>query len=230
MADQEIQQNIKSPETNLRDVLNIIKKEVKLEMYCHAIGTIQSFDPVKQTAVVTINYLRTYYEKIDKSENYAKRTENYPILLDCPVIVLCGGLAGITFPISQGDECILLFNDRSIDNWFHSGQILPVNSPRLHSISDAIALVGVRNQKRVLSNYDTERAVLFNDKAKIAVGSEKIEISNDTKNLNTLLQQLITILVGLQTTPTVPANPAFLSPATILQLNQLALDIGGLLE
>lgn len=224
---QEIQLNVKKPDTTLREVLNLIKQEVKLEINCHAIGTIQSFDSSNQTATITINYLRTYYEKIDNSENYKKTTVEYPLLIDCPVVCLRGGSAGLSLPIQKGDECLVLFNDRSIDNWFSSGQVLPVSNPRLHSMSDGIALVGLSNSQRSIEDYDATRASLYYGKTRVAVGEEKVKIENETKNLNTILQNLITVLVGLTTAPPFATS---LSPTSIAQLQQVALDLGELLE
>ncbi|CAK9250669.1 unnamed protein product [Sphagnum jensenii] len=79
-------------------------------------------------------------------------------------------------PIAQGDQCLILFNDRSIDNWFTSGQVQPLASSRLHSFSDGIALVGLNylnNGVTKLTNYDSTRAVLRNSTTGVGVSSTK---------------------------------------------------------
>jgi len=81
--------------------------------------------------------------------------ENYPPLIDVPVLVLGGGNGAITFPIQQGDECIILFNDRELDNWFQNGGVQTYSTSRTHDLSDGIALVGLRSLPNVLNNYCT---------------------------------------------------------------------------
>jgi len=71
---------------------------------------------------------------------------NYPLLSDVPLVVLQGGGKYIKFPVRQGDFALLFFCDKDISVWSSSGaegQIPPTG--RSHSISDAIALVGVNS-------------------------------------------------------------------------------------
>ena len=86
------------------------------------------------------------------------------IIYSVPVYTMGGGGCTVTFPIKKGDECILLFNDREIDNWLEQGGIN--SSPttlRLHDKSDAFALVGVRSFPRSLSGYSGNSAQLRSD-------------------------------------------------------------------
>ena len=41
-----------------------------------------------------------------------------------------------------GDPCLLIFCDFCLDGWLESGQPVVPPSPRMHDLSDAIALVG----------------------------------------------------------------------------------------
>ena len=68
---------------------------------------------------------------------------DYPLLLDCPVVVLQGGGAYIDLPIAEGDYCLVLFNDRNIDTWWDTGNVVVPRNRRKHSLSDGIALVGI---------------------------------------------------------------------------------------
>jgi Phage protein Gp138 N-terminal domain len=122
----------------------LLKDELSRDLNCHQIGVIQAFYPATQTADININIAEVYNGKLIK----------YPILLSVPVIVLHGGVGAMTFPVTKGDICLLLFNDRDMDSWYTSGQVGNApNTTRTHSLSDAVALVGLFSGKNPLSSY-----------------------------------------------------------------------------
>lgn len=162
----------------LSERLELLKKEILLNFNSHHIATIQSFNAANQTARATINYKKEFYNRDPVTGVYSPTLINYPVLADCPVICLGGGTASLTFPITVGDECLVFFNDRDMDLWFHSGGGSTLNTSRLHSFADGIILVGLRNQTRVLQNYSTTHAVLQNGSAQVGIGASTINISN----------------------------------------------------
>ena len=216
--------NYKIPEPQLADLLIQFKKDIYLGLNCHAIATVQSFDSSNQTVVATINYTKTFLQRNTETGTYEKVQTDYPILLDVPVVVIRGGQAGLTMPILKGDQCLILFNDRSIDQWFQSGQVGPVASSRLHDLSDGIALVGLSNLNNPIQNYDSTRASLYNGTTKVAVGAEKILLSNDVTTLNTLIVTLIDTIKAL----TVGGAP--IDAPGVAALEALKTQFGGLLE
>jgi Phage protein Gp138 N-terminal domain len=170
---------------NFQTVLDLLKKDIFLTLYCHAIATVKSVDYEAQTLIASVNYSQTFFNIPDTNVPIPYEVP-YPLLIDCPFIILGGASGALTFPISQGDECIILFNDRDIDNWTAGASSGPVNSNRLHSMSDGIALVGFPD----IANYDTERVVLQNGDSKVALGS-KINIQNQEQSLYTILNTLL---------------------------------------
>lgn len=177
----------------LADVLELLKKEILLSLNCHALATVQSFDSTDApTVTATMNYTKSQYTR-DDNGLYTQKNPSYPILFECPAIILGGGGFNVTFPIAKGDQCLILFNDRDIDNWVQGALSGPVASPRLHSFSDAIALVGL--QQTPLSNYDASRAMLRNKAGDtyVSVGT-KISIKNAAQNLKTILDTLLTAI------------------------------------
>lgn len=130
-------------EPTLASLLALHKEDVMWSINCHQVGEIVSFDPSTQTAEVQIKMLRMMNGEL----------KEYPVLIDCPCIILAGGEGRLTFPISAGDSCLVLFNDKDIDNWYAGGQTMPPNTERLHDFADAIALVGVRNMQNKISDY-----------------------------------------------------------------------------
>lgn len=236
-----IKQNTLATKPRLSDALNALKKDILIGLNCHAIATIQSFDSVKQTAVATVTYKKTYFQYSEKTNDYAPYLVDYPILLDCPVIVLRGGPISLTFPIDEGDECVVLFNDRDLDNWFHSGdaQTGACATSRLHSLSDGMIIVGINSLPNLIQNYSTTHGGLINNAgAQISLNkmAAKALIGNDSTTLNTLLQSLITdiktLIVAIQAITvggTSIDNPAAFTPITA-SLTTLSTQIGGLLE
>lgn len=164
----------------MSDLLNLLKKEIFFDLNCHHLGTIQSFNADEQTATATINYQKTFFQLNEQTKVYQPVLVNYPLIVDAPVIVMGGGPCNITFPIAQGDQCLILFNDRSIDNWFQSGQVGPLSSPRAHSTADGLILVGLNSLATPISDYDTTRAVIRNGTTGVGVGSDQVKIFNAT--------------------------------------------------
>jgi hypothetical protein len=229
MTNPSIQQNtFTCNDPGLAELMTLMKADVMTNLNCHHIGVIQSFDAAKQTATVTIAYKKTIFQANPQTGVYAPVLINYPLLADCPVICLGGGSAALTFPIKQGDECLVLFNDRDIDNWFQAGQIGPNATPRAHSIADGFALVGIRSLNSVLTGYDSTHATLRNGSMGVGVSNSLIKLYNATTTLGTLMQQMLTQLQTLANTPAVPSSP--INPAVATQLASIATDLSNLLE
>lgn len=85
-----------------------------------------------------------------------------PKLLDCPVLWQGGGGATWTFPITAGDECLVIFASRCIDAWWEQGGVKDSPDIRMHNLSDGFAIVGLRSLPRAFAVSTTE-AVLRND-------------------------------------------------------------------
>ncbi len=183
---------------DLSHLLDLYKKESDLDFSCHHLATIQSFDSEKQTVKVTINYKQTFVKFENNSQKYVQTLQDYPVIQDCPLIVLGGGNTRITFPVKAGDQCLLLFNDRDIDTWYQGSTTSPNSTPRLHSFSDCIALIGPNNLNTIIENYDPIRALITNGTVKNGINPEtnKLTLTNGT-SLNDLLQLLCTQLQDL---------------------------------
>lgn len=76
---------------------------------------------------------------------------NLPQCLDCPVIFPGGGGLHLTFPLAAGDEGLLVFASRCIDNWWLSGGIQAQAEYRMHDLSDGFFIPGCFSQPRAPS-------------------------------------------------------------------------------
>lgn len=174
---------------DLRATLNALKAEISYELNCHELGEIISFDASTQTASIQL--------MVDiQTPNQVYR---YPLLTSVPVFVLSGGSGCITMPVAAGDSCLVLFNDRDIDNWYTTGSESVPNSPRTHDLSDGLALVGFRNLSNKIFGYDSTELQIRNGTGKIAITADegKVKMSNDVGSLLNAMNKIILALTAL---------------------------------
>lgn len=194
----------------LADLMRAVQQNVAINTNCHAVATIKSFtrgmitttlDGSTQTipnglytVSADINYSRTYFNRLEDG-TYQAQQVSYPLLIDCPAIILGGGTTYLQFPIQVGDQCLILFNDRDLNNWFAGTRSGPVASARTHSLADAIALVGFGAGNQL----DLTRALLTNGNAAVGMQLDGglVRIANNMTTLATVLSQLITAIENI---------------------------------
>lgn len=123
-------------------------------------GIIQSFDPIAATCTVQPAISG---QTADEVGNF--KSQPLPLLLDVPVIFPRGGGCTLTFPVKEGDECLVIFSDRCIDFWWQNGGVQEPVDPRQHDLSDAFALVGPMSQAQKISAINTSAVELRSDDA-----------------------------------------------------------------
>ena len=119
-------------------------------------GIIKSFDSVAQTVTVQ----PAIRERIVSANDGTLHHIALPELLDVPIVFPRAGGFVLTMPISEGDECLVVFSDMCIDAWFSNGGVQNQIERRRHDLSDAFAILGVWSQKRRISSYSTNSAQL----------------------------------------------------------------------
>lgn len=183
-------------DAKLRDMLDFISREVMLKLNCHALATVQSFNPDNQTIKASINYQATVFVP-DANGNPVAQPITYAPIVDCPVYFPQGGGGSLTFPVASGDQCLIAFNDRDMDNFISTGNTGACATLRAHSFTDAIAFVGVNPFTKAISGFDTVRAILQKSGAKVGCSSSGVLIEANSIKLSTLLQNIITQLEDL---------------------------------
>lgn len=153
MSTTRIGQRERSP--TLEDLLRLSFQAQQARLWTALPGKITKFTPAKMTVEVqpTINGAFPQPDGTFVSVPM-------PVLLDCPVLWPGGGGATLTFPIAVGDECLVIFASRCIDQWWDTGQ--DTSDPpeyRMHNLSDGFALVGVRSKTKAFA-VDTTKVVL----------------------------------------------------------------------
>ncbi len=151
----------------LAQVLASERKALTEQLRVAMPGIIQSFDPDAVTAVV-----QPAIRRIERDNDGNKLTNDYPLLVDVPVVFPRGGGCTLTFPVKAGDECLVIFADRCIDFWWQSGGIQEPVDGRMHDLSDAFCIVGPQSQAKKIGGISTTAAQLRTDD-----GSAFIEVA-----------------------------------------------------
>jgi hypothetical protein len=128
-------------------------------------GIITSYDPAKQRASVRCAIKRRYPD--------GTLTE-MPVIQDVPVQFPKGGNFHFTWPVAAGDECILVFSERSLEVWKRDGGVVNPIDGRKFNISDAVALVGVSTSKKFIPGASATKARMVN-------GSTEVELDASGK-------------------------------------------------
>ena len=136
-------------------------------------GIIKSFDVKTQTASVQ----PALRERINLKGVLS--WVDLPLLPDVPVILFRAKDYVLTFPISEGDECLLVFGDMCIDAWWQSGDVQNQVEKRRHDLSDAFAIVGLWSQPRVIEDYSEDTVQLRNED-----GTTYVELDSDGETIN----------------------------------------------
>ena len=175
--------------------LAALKEEILSSLRCAMPGVVESFSPQTQTAVI---------------RPLLKRRTDLPLLRDVPVFFPGTRSNAVTWPVSAGDECLVVFADMDIDRWFETGEAKEVASARRHDLSDAFAFVGFRSGPGALKNLPgdpsffgmTEPGIdakLDTMEAGIDAKLDRMETGFDTK-LSTLETSIDTKLAGKSNT------------------------------
>ena len=196
------EQTIVDPD--LDDLLAELKNGIFATLNCIQIGKISSFKKSEQTAEIMIQVKR----RINGTD-----IASYPLLVDCPVVVIQGGGAYLDMPVSAGDYALVLFNDRNIDTWWDTANVAEPPTLRKHNLSDGFALVGINPKTSVL---DIDGNVIG-----LRGGTKKVRIDNTAETIKTLLDDLmdaVNAIVTVGTAATQTVSPASQAAITAIKV------------
>lgn len=131
--------------TQLETVIQTaIGSELK-ELHTALPGVVQSFDTATQLADIQLTIQR----------KLSGQFVNLPLLVGVPVRFQKSTSYSITFPIVPGDHVLVIFAERSIDNWLLEGGVKPPQDIRRHSLSDAFAIPMMYDQNDVIPSFNS---------------------------------------------------------------------------
>lgn len=148
---------------------------------------IMSYDPQTRTVKA-----QPAIQRIFKDGEGISGAINLPPCVDVPVVFQGGGGYEITFPIKEGDECLLIFAERCIDNWFETGEPSPPVDYRHHDLSDAFALVGIFSKPKLTQSVSNGLALgnknniinITEESVMIKKGTAELELTEDKLSCN----------------------------------------------
>ena len=125
------------------------------ELWTALPGIVEKFDGEEMTVEVKSALTFQYRDQHNELQPISM-----PNLIHLPVICMTGGGYSLTFPVKQGDEVLVVFACRCIDQWWGFGGVQPQAEFRLHDISDGFAIIGPRSKPRALPSYSTNSVQL----------------------------------------------------------------------
>lgn len=171
---------------------DIIKK-VGFNLRCCIPGIIQSYDSVHNTATIQ----PAIREEIVNEDNTVQYM-NLPILVNVPIIFPSCSIGSIKMLLKQGDECLVLFSDLSIDNFWKYANVQNPIEVRRHDLSDGIAIPCILSQPNT-KQFNGTGIEIECGSSKIKI--EKSEITFYDSNGSVTLGQIIGLLRHVHTAP-----------------------------
>ncbi len=156
---------------DLGQTLKLQGLKLASEFNCMRIGIIQTFYPEALTADVLIANKKS----LGLNSDGTQKVRDFGLIE--AKVCYCNPFE--TFPLKQGDECILLFSDREIESWFINGDVNPEGYTRMHDLTDAVAIVGIRSLPKMI-NILADCLNLFYGTSNIAIGENLINITAET--------------------------------------------------
>lgn len=195
------------------DLAFLVKQVIRIALSqtnAHAIGVIQSVDFSKRSATATLVYKQIV--------NGAPK--DYPVLVDCPLLIAQGGGGQLTFPIAANNTCFVFFNDVNMSRFIASGNqgAQPIDT-RAHAFADALIFVGlddfVSAQNKDYFEDGVELSFADESGSSALQLTDTIKLQNAVTDLKTVVDGLIDLIAAITVTcpPTggpssVPINAA----------------------
>jgi hypothetical protein len=150
-------------------------------------GRVVSYDAARQRADVQPTVHGAYL-----GETGDRVVDPYPTIPSVPVMFLGGGGARTTYPVARGDTCLLLFANCSLDRWLTQGGDVDPRDERRHCLSDAVAIVGLRDAKHVLKNAPTDRVSIgYDTGASVEIHPDQVRLGGDDATSDVVVQDAL---------------------------------------
>lgn len=109
-------------------------------------------------------------------------TLDFPIIAGVPLVFPQGGDASITFPVKEGDQCLIVFSEQPLDYWFGEGEASPNVK---HGLSGAIAIPGL--MKEISDDFalalEKNEMIIRNGVSVVELSDKKITVSQNNTEI-----------------------------------------------
>jgi len=175
-------------------------------------GIVDGVDHVKKTVDVRLSLKRKY--RIDESPI------ELPKLSSVPLGFLQTKESIISLPVAKGDDVWVYFSERSIDAWKDTSdsdgiesRIVSPDDPRMHHISDAVAVPMFKPISTGMQS-DPTNILIQNKDGKIKISpSGKFSIGNNSEELLSIISEIIQAILDAKTNTQIGPQP-FVNLAT----------------
>lgn len=177
----------RSPEP--QEVLRAAVEYALADVHTALPGRIEAYDPATQKADI-----KPLIQRLVATEEGDELLEELPVLPQVPVIFPRTTAFHITFPVEPGDHVLLVFNERSIDNFVAGdGEDTDPDEYRMHDLSDAVAFIGFYPDSKAIPELSADSLALGHaDGVSVHVAADKIELgernAGDAASLDSLVQ------------------------------------------
>lgn len=152
-------------------------------------GQIETFDSATKKASVSVK-IKKKFENGDSTP--------YPVIENVPVIFPGSADALIAFPLNQGDGCLIIFAERSIENWKLTGNLQDPSDPRKFSFSDALCIPGLFSFSSPGKVGEGQGLEILYKGAKINVGLDSLlDLANAQSDIYTLFKLIHDLLSNI---------------------------------
>lgn len=135
--------NFDIPSPTLIDVIQAQVRDTKEDIHTSIPAKVVSYNRTRQTAhVKPLVWDWDHGESEDGTDSRVGIAP--PVFPDVPIMFPAGGGYRITFPVSVGDQVLLVFPERSIREWRIGGSSGMPKSEVRHGLNGAIAIPGLR--------------------------------------------------------------------------------------
>lgn len=167
----------------LVDALKQAIKNALIDTHTAMPARVDSFNADANTVNVTPVMKRKFSEG---------NVQNLPQIVNVPLCFPRGGGGILSMPVKANDYVLLVFSERSLDQWYVKGGIVDPLDPRKHHLSDAIAIPGVYPSTDLSDRLSPQHVRLENGNASIELQADgKFKIGNlSGEELFDLLSQL----------------------------------------
>lgn len=173
-------------DASLSDITRQVQRLTKLSIRTHTPATVVAYDPVRQTAIVTVDHLQAV--KVVDEVQLARVAARGAIvrgvppnavatlppirLVDVPVVFARTQLGYMTFPVVPGDTGQLHVSDRSLAQWRAKGVPSDPLFSETHSIADSVFYPGLHaDTNPIVPPTDVTSTTVEGPLVKLGVGA-----------------------------------------------------------
>lgn len=164
----------------LAETLELIINYKLSDLFVALPGKVVSYDSSTQKANI-----KPLLQKNFLTISGDTKSINIPTLYNVPIIFPRGGGYFVSFPLKENDKVLIIFNDRSIDQYVSKTQNEPVDPVHMesHRLNGAIAIPGFYKDSEPLSTKDASATDMIigkqNGKSRIVINDDEMRMENN---------------------------------------------------